>query len=305
MRALFILFFFSVGGLVFAQSSATATFVDELGWISYLRGNMPLVISAPHGGTINLKEVPDRSCEGAVTVTDSYTSELAFDIAAHLQKYYKQSPHLIICNVSRKDVDQNRPMDEGTCGQASMEGPWKLFHSQIDEALKEAVEKFGFCVFIDLHGHGHPEQRLEIGYLLDKEELTIIVQQKNNELGDHSLVNLTNLLGKQIPLSRLIFGSESFGTMMANEGFPAVPSAQDPYPLEGQKFFNGGYNTKRYTSKKYPAVIGWQIESNMRGVRDSSGRPVFAAAFSKVITRYIDWIASSIQQARVSGPVAQ
>jgi hypothetical protein len=39
--------------------------------------------------------------------------------------------------------------------------------------------------------------------------------------------------------------------------------------------------------------VGWQIESNMKGVRDKAGRPVFAAAFSKVIVKYIEQVAAT------------
>lgn len=40
-------------------------------------GNIPLVISVPHGGDIHVEEIPDRDCKGAVKVTDSKTIETA------------------------------------------------------------------------------------------------------------------------------------------------------------------------------------------------------------------------------------
>lgn len=260
---------------------------DAAGWTSYYSGNMPLVISVPHGGTWNLPEVKDRSCEGAVTVTDSYTKELAFEISEAMNKYHGMRPYLIVCNITRKDVDQNREINEATCGDPQMAAPWNTFHTYIDSALADAVRKFGTCMYIDLHGHGHPEQRLELGYLINDKKLTGFFNQA--ELITPSSTSLGNLLSRKGTgsLRDWLYGPQAFGTWMAEKGFPSVPSQQDPFPKEGEKYFNGGYNTRRYTGVDYPNVFGWQIESNFKGVRDAAGRPVFAMAFSEVITRFL------------------
>jgi len=293
MKRFFITVLLSMGSLAsFAQGTAALQMIDKEGWTAYLKGTMPLVISVPHGGTLNLGEVADRSCEGAVTVTDSYTKELALEIADQLQKFKGQLPYLVICNLIRKDIDQNRDKSEATCGDSRMEGPWEVFHSQIDDAIDEAISKFGHCIYIDLHGHGHPEQRLELGYMLSDKELKEIYQTKQTPAKQHSLSNYLTASKGTLELHDLLFGPEAFGTLMAKEGFPAVPSAQDPFPQEGQKYFNGGYNTRRYTAANRPQVVGWQIESNMKGVRDKAGRPVFAAAFTKVITQYIEQVSA-------------
>lgn len=289
MKQLFTTALLVLGVLtVTAQGNAAFKLIDKEGYTAYLPGTMPLVISVPHGGTLNLEEIADRSCEGAVTVTDSYTKELAYEIADYLQKFKGKTPYMVVCNLIRKDVDQNRDKPEATCGDSRMDAPWETFHTQIDEALKEAVARFGFCIYIDLHGHGHPDQRLELGYLLGEKELKDLYERQPGRGRSHSLSNLLNKKETKVTLHELLFGPNAFGTMMANEGFPSVPSAQDPVPLEGQKYFNGGYNTKRYTGSQYPNVFGWQIESNMKGVRDKAGRPVFAATFSRVILDYMD-----------------
>jgi hypothetical protein len=261
---------------------------DATGWTSYYSGNMPLVISVPHGGTWNLTEVKDRSCEGAVTVTDSYTKELAFEIAEAMSKYQGMRPYLIVCNITRKDVDQNREINEATCGDPLMATPWNTFHTFIDSALADAVRKFGSCLYIDLHGHGHQEQRLELGYLINDKKLTGFFNEE--EPIKASGTSLGNLLARKGTgsLRDWLYGANAFGTWMAEKGFPAVPSQQDPFPKEGEKYFNGGYNTRRYTGPEYPNVFGWQIESNFKGVRDAAGRPVFAAAFCEVITRFLN-----------------
>lgn len=282
---------FFLASLLF-QSAIAQTFeagksyFDAEGWNGFMVGDIPLIISAPHGGTINLDEVEDRDCEGAVTVTDTYTKELAIQISETMYKYYQKRPYLIICNLIRKDIDQNRALDEATCGSELMIKPWNVFHNYIDTAIAMATRKFGGCIYIDLHGHGHSKQRLEIGYLLKDADLKEIAQHPtmaNAYFKKSSLTNVAPFANDSMFLYNLIMGPNAFGTLMANEGFPSVPSMQDPYPLEGDKFFNGGYNTKRYNSEKYPHVFGWQIETNYKGVRDPSGRIAFANSFCKII----------------------
>jgi hypothetical protein len=138
-----------------------------------------------------------------------------------------------------------------------------------------------------LHGHGHPEQRLELGYLIKEDKLRGFFDQELT-ISERS-TSLGNLIGKPkgASLRDWLFGPGAFGTLMSAKGFPSIPSQQDPYPGTGEKYFNGGYNTKRFTGIDYPNVFGWQIECNYKGVRDASGRPAFAQAFTEVITGFI------------------
>lgn len=46
---------------------------DENKWIEYIEGNLPLVISVPHGGRITVDTIPN--CKGTVRVTDGNTVE--------------------------------------------------------------------------------------------------------------------------------------------------------------------------------------------------------------------------------------
>ena len=271
----------------FAQTEYKVHY-DKEHWTEYIEGNMPLVISVPHGGATLLDSISLRSCKGAVTVTDSRTIELAREIQKSFQEKYNLTPHIVICHLSRKNVDQNREMVEGTCGNEKMEKPWKQFHHYIDSALSLAVGKYGNSVYIDLHGHGHPNQRLELGYLLKAEHLVDLDKTLNDDSVSKK-TSLNNLLvSKPVLLEDLLIGDNAFGSLIADKGFAAVPSKQDKAPLVSERFFNGGYNTSYYTSPKYPHVFGFQIESNYKGVRDPLGRPLFAAAFSETILTYLE-----------------
>jgi hypothetical protein len=282
--------------LVFAANMAYAqkwevgkTYTDEEKWTEFMVGDMPLVISVPHGGTTLLTDAATRSCKGAVTVTDTRTIELAKEIEkAFLAKYHVR-PFIIISNLSRKHLDQNRDLEEGTCGNESLNKTWNQFHDYIDTALAIATKKFGKAIYIDLHGHGHSKQRLELGYTLSADELRGLDKNpsKNSKLVAKSSVANLLVMDKKLDINQLLIGDNAFGTLITAAGFEAVPSKQDNAPLEEDKYFNGGYNTRRYTSEKYPNVFGWQIESNYKGVRDKAGSPLFAKSFAEVIASYL------------------
>lgn len=280
------LLFLLISGFTYAQKwEVGKTYTDDEKWTEFIVGDLPLIISVPHGGTTMLPDVATRSCKGAVTVTDSKTIELVKEIEKAFLAKYKARPFIIISNLSRKHVDQNRDLEEGTCGDKAMEKPWHQFHDYIDTAVVLATKKFGKAVYIDLHGHGHTKQRLELGYNLTAEELRNLDSKDSKQVSKSSVINLlTN--DKKLDLEQLLIGADAFGTLIAKQGFDAVPSKQDVAPLTEDKYFNGGYNTKRYTSIKYPSIFGFQIESNFKGVRDASGRPAFATAFVDAMETY-------------------
>jgi hypothetical protein len=239
-------------------------------------GNMPLIISVPHGGAENPNNIPDRTCPNITTVTDSKTIELVNAIDSVCKADYGVQPYLVIDYLKRTKLDQNREIVEATCGNASMENIWNNYHFSIDTCIAKINNKYSQALFIDMHGHGHTKQRLELGYLVTANAL------RNPTTILPATTSYYNMLQQNPFLSsnQFLTTANSFGTFMANKNFPTVPSAQDVAPLITDEYFDGGYNTKTYTSSQYPKVYGWQIETNFTGVRDTeTSRVNFAKAF--------------------------
>jgi hypothetical protein len=265
-------------------------FTQDHEWIKVGVGNMPLVISAPHGGTLKPSNIPDRDCKGSTTVRDLNVDKLAFAIRSQLERQYNKQPFVVVAHIARVKVDLNRSLEDATCGNSEMKKVWRIYHTDIDTALAMAVKKFGYAIFIDLHGQGHKKQRLELGYKPTKKvlkEMYFNDQEAHKFAKKTSLANLLKM-NKNLTIRDLLWGKYAFGTLITAKGFPAVPSEDDLYPMKGDPYFDGGYNTRRYTSSKYPRVFGWQVEANYKGVRDKEGRPKFAKAFAKVIVIFIN-----------------
>lgn len=266
------------------------TYYGDHQWTEVTAGSMPLIISVPHGGNIRPDSIPDRGCPNSTTVTDLNTIQLARAIEKEFVQTYHVRPYIVVNHLARIKIDQNRPVEDATCGDETMKGAWHDFHNFIDTAVATAATRHGHALFIDLHGHGHANPRLEIGYSLNGAELAKVYNGSDLEaLGQQSsLQNLLALRPAQ-SLKNLTMGATAFGTQMQHEGFPSVPSQQDPFPFADESFFNGGYNTRYYTSEDYPHVFGWQIECNNQGVRDTeANREKFAKAFARVIVDYLD-----------------
>jgi hypothetical protein len=251
-------------------------------YIEYLAGDLPFILSAPHGGREKPEELPDR--EQGTFAFDTNTQELARQIADELHRRTGHWAHIIICRVNRRKLDCNREIMEAAAGNRHAEQAWNEFQAFIDSAQDSVVKRQGRGLYIDLHGHGHAEQRLELGYLHSADQLAL----SDAELSaapypaDSSLRAIA--ARESTPYAELVRGRTSFGGLMENYGFASAPSPSNPHPKP--PFFRGGYNAARHGRDAAP-LAGFQIESNSRGVRDTlASRKKFAAAIADALDAF-------------------
>lgn len=264
---------------------------DDRKWTEVIVGDMPLVISVPHGGAIHADEIADRNCNDLGRVirgADMRTIQTARAIQAAFQKKYNKRPYIVISHLSRRKVDHNREIELATCGDPLAQEAWHYYHASIDSTLAHVVQHFGHTVFVDLHGHAHPNLRLELGYTLTKNNLQSAFAGRNvNRLAERSSVNNYLQHNPAVTLHDMLFGPDAFGTLMYNEGIASTPALQDPHPVGDEAFFAGGYITRKYTTSQYPTVYGWQIEAQFKGIRDTpANRRVFSEAFADAIVAF-------------------
>ncbi len=252
-------------------------------YAEYLAGNLPVIIAAPHGGRERPENIPDRT-KGTFAF-DTNTQELAREIAAEFHRHTGRHAHVVICRLHRLKVDCNREEMEAAAGHPLAARAWKDFQGFIDSARATVTNQFGSGLFIDLHGHGHNEQRLELGYLHKRDTLALA----EGELNQPVVAEESSLraLAKQskLPYVELLRGGRSFGALLEAEGFRATPSPREPVPVA--PYFNGGYNTARHARDGSP-MWGWQLETNFKGVRDTEeSRKRFAKALVKSVETFL------------------
>jgi len=252
-------------------------------YIEYVAGDSPLIFSAPHGGREKPDELPDR--EMGTFSFDTNTQELVRAIADELHARTGHRPHVIICRVNRRKIDCNRDIKEGAAGNPHTEQVWREFQAYLDVAHDAVVKKYGRGFYIDLHGHGHPEQRLELGYLHSVDQLAAS-DEELNKAPYPAESSLKAIAAKgTMPYSELIRGKRSFGALMESRGFLCSPSPSNPHPKA--PFFRGGYNTDRHARDAAP-IAGLQIESYSKGIRDTpESRKKFADAIASTLDEYL------------------
>ena len=257
-------------------------------YVTYRTGKLPIIVSVPHGGYLKPAALPDRNCDGCVYVQDAYTQELANTLDSLFLARFGCRIHLVINRLHRIKLDPNRPIDEGADGNMVAQQAWRGYHNALDSAKKAVINTFGKGLLLDLHGHGHAIQRLELGYLVGAADLRQPDSLLNKLASVSSIYNLTRPATGSKPLSGLLRQTYAFGTLLQQAGYPAVPSQAIPAPLTGEDYFNGGYITQRYGSAGGGTLDAIQIESNMNGVRDTpANRLRYAQALVGVIDTYL------------------
>jgi hypothetical protein len=284
----------AAAGIIAADFTATATapiagqiYFGRNGYIEYIAGDLPIVITAPHGGTLIPSEIPDRTGRDITTVRDSDTEELARTIGNVFANQAGGRPHIIIVRLRRTKIDANRALLEATVGNRLAGRAWIEFHSFIEAAKATVIDQHGTGFYIDLHGHGHPIPRLELGYLLTSGILAL--PDATIDAASHEDESAIRTLSRTSPASfaEILRGPTSLGALFEAEGFPSVPSVSTPGPGAAE-YFEGGYNTDRHGSRHGGPISGVQIETNFAGVRDSqTSRELFAAALVRVMAQYM------------------
>lgn len=288
-RIIFVLLLFFLQNVARSQTFIPGnSYFGKNNYIEYMAGNFPLIISVPHGGALTPANIPDRTC-GDETVTDSYTINLAQEIRDAIFSITGCYPHVIINNLKRIKLDANRDLNEAACGNEYAGQAWAEFHTYLDSATANVTRKSGKGLYIDLHGHGHTIQRLELGYLLTAAQLAINDEILNTPTYENytSIKNLIHSNVLKLTHSELLRGLSSLGALFSAKGFPAVPSFDDHYPLTGQSYFSGGYNTERHGSKTSGTIDGIQMECNQDVRLNDLARKDFAVKAAQVFLDYL------------------
>ena len=249
----------AAAGVAVAQSLPVgATRWSPLGYVEYIVGNAPIVVSAGHGGELSPASIPDRTY--GTFVQDLRTLELAREFGEQLGARFRLRPHVILFHLERYKVDVNRDIVEGAQGHPLGVAAYLDFHQAVADARAAALAQWGYGFYFDLHGHGHPENWIELGYSLTSSQLAL----SDGTLSQSTYINQSTLrsagsLGvTTFPV--LLRGANSLGNWLQTGGYDSVPSPVNASPGSGN-YFSGGFNVDTYGSSNGTPVDGVQIES--------------------------------------------
>ncbi len=281
----------SIGGGLSTRIEATAAApaAGEIhqgreGYTAWLVGDLPLILSAPHGGDLRPAEIPNRGY--GVTVKDLRTLELALAIQEAVEARTGGRPHLVYTRLHRTKLDANRKIEEAAQGQPAAERAWHEYHAYLEAAGAQAERGFGAGLVLDVHGHGHDIPRIELGYLLDDDELALsdATLGSGGYAGSTSIRDLVDRSPATFP--ELLRGSSSLGGLLNARGVSVVPGPATPHPGDAP-YFSGGYITRRHGSAEGGAVSAIQLEHHWPGLRDTEpAREAYASKLTEALAEY-------------------
>ena len=258
-------------------------------YIEYHAGNLPIILSAPHGGQLTPDEISDRTY--GTFVTDLNTYELTKTIMDTMIVRFGGYPHVILCKLKRTKLDANRDSIEAAQENKYALRAWQEYHHYIEVAKKKITNDQGSGLFLDIHGHGiNPDGfydlRTWLGYLISSEEL----DQSNGALNTNSYQSKSSISAwvdsSSYSFIEVLRGKVSFGSILDSLGYKSLPSINDLSP-DGMRYFSGGYNTARHGSRSGGVISSIQIELPKPGIRDNQSTwSSYSKALNSTINEY-------------------
>lgn len=136
--------------LIFTFSPLLAGNIDYDNLITIQKGELPVVISVPHGGKIKLNNLPVRTM--GVMVTDLHTREIADSIQDELYKRTGKKAYMIAAKINRKYVDFNAKEGDKAYENEEAASIYQYYQEMIHQFIVSAKSiSAGNALLIDIH----------------------------------------------------------------------------------------------------------------------------------------------------------
>ncbi len=270
--------------------------VIEANHVEYRTGNVPLILSVPHGGTLSDGSLVKRTSGNCpdpdfATVRDDKTIELANMIDSVFIAKTGKYPYMVIGKISRQYIDFNRKKSYAVPRNApNNEYIWDVYHNWIKKAEEWVEKDFESGLLLDIHGQGHAVKQVEIGYCLSASELDLSDSELAGDeryLFDASINRLVRNNKSGSSFVELLRGPYSLGSLMYKNGLNCVPHSLNPSPGD-LPYFNGGYITYMYgSSEEIGQIDAIQLEFD-NVARQDANRKKTATALVEAVVEFIN-----------------
>ncbi len=226
-------------------------------------GDLPIILSAPHGGREAIVDAPVRLGKGVarfVTSTDARTDLLTEKLADSLEQKLGKRPYVVIARVQRKYVDANRPATgayESELGKVA----YDTYHRALADAREKVVQRWGRGLLLDIHGQVAEPKAIFRGTQNGKTAEHLV-----QRFGPAALLGETSLFGQ-----------------LAKQGFPVIP-AIDSSDRE-HAAYNGGYIVATYGSGSGGTLDAIQLELGSE-LRSSQAMATTADKLATAVTAF-------------------
>jgi N-formylglutamate amidohydrolase len=203
-------------------------------------GELPIILTAPHGGAQDVPDCAARKPVGTrfVNRPDQRTDVLARGIADEIKRLTGKSPYLVMARFHRKFIDANRRPGEAY-GDPGCAAVYEAYHAAIRSHIDDIRARFPHAMLFDIHGQAaYPDSILR---------------------GTHHGVAVTRLLARAG--APAVTGPDSVFGRFATMAYPIVPLNDSP-PTDRveAKGYTGGYTVARYGSNHQDGIDAMQLE---------------------------------------------
>ena len=233
--------------------------------ITIQKGDLPIILSAPHGGSDAIPDAPKRRGVGVTSfnsITDAGTDKLTEKLADEIEKQLGKRPYLVIAKFHRQYLDANRRPSDAYESPDSNE-IYDRYHQALSNASEEVSKRWGFGILIDIHGQS-------------AEPNSIFRGTRNGRTTKH--------LTRRFRREALIGESSLFG-QLAKQGLTVVPAVNSNDSEHGR--YNGGFIVGKYGSNSGGTVDAIQLEIGKK-LRLPSRADESAIKIASAITSFAD-----------------
>jgi len=229
--------------------------------VYFQKGDVPVIITAPHGGTNAINNVITRP--NGVLLRDDGTYELALLVNEELTKLLKgRKPYVVAARFHRKYIDANRAAEEAYESPAA-KAIYEDYHQHIRDSVAETRRRFGGeGLLVDLHGQARDAASIFRGTANGLTVMRLIQMQ-----GEAAFTGTNSLLGR-----------------LALAGYQIVPPNTPPGKPPEDRSYNGGFTVRTYGSHREDGLDAIQLELGSKLRR--ADRKRFAADLAGAIVAF-------------------
>jgi len=219
-------------------------------YIKFQKGDIPLILSVPHGGKLECNNIPKRKT--GILGIDGETIEIAKNLRSLIENYYQEqnvdgtSISYIISKAPRSRIDLNREELEAFVQHSEFAKQiYKYYHNKIKEIILDNLKVFERSLLIDIHG-------------FEKANRPPGFRDVEIVLGTN---NLESFYSERIPKKEWSNNIRGKIVQKFNELNIAIAPS---HPQRREYVLTGGYITKNYGASQIPNSQVIQIELSDR-----------------------------------------
>lgn len=225
-------------------------------------GDLPILLSAPHGGRQVIPGSPERVSRGEpnfYTTGDDNTLQLAELAADELEKETGKRPYLVAACFHRRFCDANRPAEHAYQSEPAAQC-YAAYHGALQQYSEEIARRFPHGIVVDVHG-----QSADKGCVFRGTQNGSTVQALLERCGAEALQ-----------------GADSIPGILSALGYPVKPLAVDQVENE---HYDGGYIVRTYGSANGGPLDALQLEFG-RNFRSKERLGETASALATALVRF-------------------